>query len=375
MKILVLDDLAQTLAPINGAFKKKKCQTAYTKDPVLALKTLNKYKFDVVLCAQKIARTNVHHFIKAVSIKFPSLVRCAMIDENNLDSELSHLLHYQYTEDFDGSKLVNDIEQLATNKKSVAKASIVKMVSSVKTLPSPPKVFLQLNAILQNQNTDSEKIAQIVTQDPALAAKVLQFSNNTFMQNGKPLTNIADAITKMGVETLCCIVMTAELFSQNIEINNFSVANEQLHALAVARFAATLVAPELKNEALLAGLLHGIGKLVLYQVDDSQTQSFLRASRGRSDIIELEQQHFKADHCQIGAYLLHSWSFSNHTIESTLLHKIPSKLLKANLGVAQVVYIANTLINQQKLQPAFIEHYKLAEHIDNLTNKAARFIY
>jgi len=233
---------------------------------------------------------------------------------------------------------------------------------------------MHLNEILKNANTDSDKIADIITQDPALCAKVLQFTNNTFGKKDKPLTNIAEAITKMGVDTLTCIVMTAELFSYQPDIPNFSLVDEQLHALATARFAASLVPLELKQDTLLAGLLHDIGKLVLFEIDKNLTLEYFKNTARTSGDYSLEKKIFSTDHCQVGAYLLHVWGLPYYLIDAVLNHHLPEKLLSKDLGVAQAVYIANNLLRQQDLHPDFIEHFKLKESLVSLKEKVKRYL-
>ena len=266
---------------------------------------------------------------------------------------------------------LNDVSSQAITQ-AITKTVIVKAVASVKTLPSPPKVYLQLNALLQESNTDSQRFADIIMQDPALAAKVLQFSNSSFMVNGKALTSITDAITKMGIDTLCCIVMTSELFSYKPDIDNFSIVNEQLHSLATAKLAASLVKPELKQEAMLAGLLHDLGKVVLYEINPKLTKTFFKHKAKSKDNILLEQKVFSTDHCHIGGYLLHMWKFSNSLIEAVVLHHSPEKLLRKSFGIAQATYVADKLLHEQELDSAFVEHYKLAPLLEKLMARAAR---
>jgi len=266
----------------------------------------------------------------------------------------------------------NQETSISAMTEAITKKVIVKAVASVKTLPSPPKVYLQLNALLQEANTDSQKCADVITQDPALAAKVLQFSNSSFLVNGKALTNITDAITKMGLDTLCCIVMTSELFSYKPDIENYSIVNEQLHSLAVARLAASLVKPELKQETMLAGLLHDLGKIVLYEINPKLTQTFFKHRDKSKDNIALEQKVFNTDHCHISGYLLHTWKFSSSVIEAVLLHHSPKKLLRKNFGIAQAIYVANQLIHEKELDENFVEHFKLTPLLEKLTKRAIR---
>lgn len=260
---------------------------------------------------------------------------------------------------------------------TITKKIIVKAVASIKTLPSPPKVYMQLTALLNEKNTDSQKIALVIMQDPALAAKVLQFSNSAILSAGKGtnhkvLSSIPEAITKMGVDTLCCIVMTAELFSYNPDIDGFSIIKEQLHSLATAKMAASMVKPELKQDAMLAGLLHDIGKVVLYEINPTLTQTFFKHRNANKDNILLEQKVFGTDHCQIGGYLLHLWKFSLPLIEAIVLHHSPNKLHRKSFGVPQAVYVANQLLHGHELSEDFVTHYQLTPVLDKLKDKALK---
>jgi len=376
MKVLFIDGKAKSLDGLSQVCQNRGCKTALVTDPLSGLKLLNKHKFDVVLIAPKLQKTSNVNLLKAISMKFPTVVRIAILDSES-DSEnstqVAKFSHYLFEQPVNTDLLVSTIKALAESRKSITKEVVVKAIASVKTLPSPPKVYLQLNAILKNSNSDSERIAEIITQDPGLTAKVLQFSNSSFMLNGKPLTNINDAITKMGVDTLSCIVMTAELFSYQPDIPNFSIINEQLHSLSTARFAASLVPIELKQDALLAGLLHDIGKLILFEIDKELTLKYFDNQARTTSDIELEKRIFSTDHCQIGGYLLHVWSFPYHIIDAVLLHHNPNKLLKQRFGIAQAVYLANALLKGQEASIAFVQHYQLEEQLDKLKLKAERF--
>ena len=271
-------------------------------------------------------------------------------------------------------KIVSTIANLANNNQAITKDIIVRTVENIKTLPSPPKVYLQLNAILKERNSDSDKIANIIQRDPALTAKVLQFSNKTFPSNGKPILNISDAITKMGIDTLCCIVMTAELFSYQPEIKGFSIQEEQLHCLATAKLAGSLVKPVLKQDAMIAGLLHDIGKLVLFEINEKSTALFFKHQKVNENNVALENKIFAVDHCHVGGYLLHTWGFSYHIIEAIILHHRPEKLLKKDFGIAQAVYLANVLMAKQTPNTEFINHYKLTDSLNELTKRAEKLI-
>jgi len=371
MKILLIDNPQNNLEALNNLCKLQRCQTARVTDPVMGLKLLQKHSFDIVICSDELTKTSQENLLKAISIKFPKLVRIAQFEHESND--VNAYAHYTFLHSEENQAIIDTVKAFEKNHQQITKDVVVKSVAKVKALPSPPKVYMQLNAILKNANTDSDKIAEIISQDPSLSAKVLQFTNNTFAKTDKPLTNITDAITKMGVDTLCCIVMTAELFSYQPDIPNFSLIDEQMHSLSTARFAATLVPAELKQDTLLAGLLHDIGKLVLFEIDKALTLKYFDNKARSSNDVELEKRIFSTDHCQVGAYLLHVWSFPYYLIESILNHHQPKKLLSDSIGITQAVYIANTLLAGKDLHPQFITHFNLAESLDTLKEKALRY--
>ena len=370
MKVLLVDS-NKSLTQINHLLKQQLCQTASVTDPLVALKLLQKHKFDVVIATDDLAKTSTENLLKAISIKFPKLIRIAHLQDNG--QQLDNVAHYVFSHPIDPIHVINTVLSLQKNYKAITKDVIVKSIAKVKALPSPPLVYIQLNAILKNANTDSDKIADIITQDPALTAKVMQSANNIFSSKEKPLTSISEAITKLGVDTVSCIVMTAEMFSYQPDIPNFSVIDEQLHCLSTARFAASLVPEEIKQDTLLAGLLHDIGKLVLFEIDKALTLKYFENSARKSSGIELEERIFSTNHCQIGAYLLHTWSLPYYLIDAILNHHTPKQLLTKNIGINQAVYIANTLLEEQELDREFVQHFKLSERLEKLKSQATKY--
>jgi putative nucleotidyltransferase with HDIG domain len=336
------------------------------------MNTLVTAKFDVVIVSAALKKISTVKLLVSLTKSFPAIVRVVINGPSTSLQHVDSLAHYSYMQTISADDIVCTITSLAENQKAITKESIIKAVARVKTLPSPPKVYMQLNAVLKENNADSKKISEIISQDPALAAKVLQFSNNTFMSKGKSLSSISDAITKMGLDALCCIVMTAELFSYEPDIKGFSILDQQLHCLATAKLAASMVKPELKQEAMLAGLLHDIGKIVLFEMNAKLTSLYLRNYKPTANNNALENKLFKTNHCQIGAYLLHTWSFSYTVIEAIILHHSPEKLLGKSFGIAQAVYLADTLLHEREPNIKFIEHYKMQNILEKLQNRATR---
>lgn len=374
MKILLIANTAKELHIIEESFSSRTSSVISVTSIKAALEMLAKHQFTIVICMAELGKVSGIEFLRAIGKKLSRSARFLVNNsKEDISLEASQVAHSILPLPIDIAKLKVTIKNVGSQNKAITKKSIIGAVKSVKTLPSAPKVYMQLNHILQSKHVDSDKIAEIIMQDPALAAKVLQFSNSAFIAKGNPINSITEAITRMGVEMLSCIVMTAELFVYKPSFQGFSIEGEQQHSLATAKLASSLVKPGLKQQAMIAGLLHDIGKLVLFDIDPALTQRFFQEQSTAADNVLLERRMFNCDHCTVGAFLLHVWSFPYDLIAAITDHHEPKKLLASEFGVAQAVYVANKLIKDQKLDNDFISHFKFEKALDALTKRAEKY--
>ena len=369
MKILLIDTQQHALDAIKPAFNASKDDITHVTNLAILQELLQQTKFDVVVTPSLLGKINGDELLRTLTSSFPQMIRVQVINHEHYTTKHAH---FNFAQPLNLAAIKTKLSQSQKHSQAITKDLIVKTIANVKTLPSPPKVYMQLTHALKDSNTDSQKIADIILQDPGLTAKVLHFANSSLMSKGKNITSINDAITKMGVDTLCCIVMTAELFTYSPDIPNFSLEKEQLHSFATAKLAASIVKPELKQQAMIAGLLHAIGKVVLYEIKPDLTENFFKRRNPKEDNTPLELKIFGTDHCHVGGYLLHTWSFSYSLIEAVILHRSPDKLLKSSFGVAQAVYLANTLLKEREPDAAFIKHYKMEGVLDKIEQRANR---
>ena len=79
------------------------------------------------------------------------------------------------------------------------------------------------------------------------------------------------------------------------------------------------------DDALTAGLLHDIGKLVLACAFSSQYKSILsRAAEEKIGMWAAEREVLGCSHAEIGAYLLGLWGLPHSIVEAVAWHHRPS---------------------------------------------------
>ena len=138
-------------------------------------------------------------------------------------------------------------------------------------LPSFPEIALQVRRILSDPNTRVEQIVRVVGSEPALAARLLRIANSAAInRSGKNVTDLRTAIARIGHN----MVRSASI---SFSMNQIRKANK-LASLAphlndlwerstyVAAYAYVLARTCTRvnpDEAMLTGMMHGIGKLYI----------------------------------------------------------------------------------------------------------------
>jgi HD-like signal output (HDOD) protein len=82
------------------------------------------------------------------------------------------------------------------------------------------------------------------------------------------------------------------------------------------------------EEALIAGILHDIGRLIMLKIPEQCRMMMDFIERTGCDLVEAEYIVMKTSHAELGAYLLGLWGISDNIVEAVAFHHNPSKLLE-----------------------------------------------
>lgn len=176
-------------------------------------------------------------------------------------------------------------------------------------LPSFPDVVIRLRQVLEDEKSTTAQIVQLLAAEPALAARLLQIANSAALRpSGSKITDLNMVINRLGRNMVRNSAMSYAL-KQMREAQKLEAAQAHLEQLwsesaHVAALCYVLTKKFTKlnpDEALLVGLLHGIGKL--YILAQAATHPALFQD-------EAEFQQILRDwHAAIGSAILESWEF------------------------------------------------------------------
>jgi HD-like signal output (HDOD) protein len=138
-------------------------------------------------------------------------------------------------------------------------------------IPAFPDVAARVRRVLADEFVSSKQVVQVVSSEPALAGKLLMIANSAAMNpNGPRITELKSAITRIGLN----MVRSASLafaVEQMRKAQSFESLRVPLNALwercvlvaAMSFVVARRTATVNSDQALLAGLMHGLGKLYI----------------------------------------------------------------------------------------------------------------
>lgn len=180
-------------------------------------------------------------------------------------------------------------------------------------LPSLPDVALRIRTECDNDDISAQKIADIISQDPALAVRLLQVANSSLYRTRQPAENLHTAISRLGLRMVKDIILTLSL-KQLYQAQN-KVLQDQLRQLwqtsvntaSLSRMLASQVPGLQAEQAMLAGLTHNIGALpILLMAEDDE--ELLANAQNLHTVIHSVQG-------ELGAYIFKAWHFPEYLID------------------------------------------------------------
>ena len=207
-----------------------------------------------------------------------------------------------------------------------------KIKKAVKDLPPMPAVAIKIQQLLFDQNSTAQQVAEFIESDQAIAAKVLKMANSTYYGMSGKVASIHHAAVILGFKALgelCTIAAFSDFMGKKLPGYGYHSDELWKHSVAVAG-AAKLIAekinPPIIHEALTAGLIHDMGKLILdpYVLEQRETlDAFM--DDGNQRFLEAEKQILGFDHAEIAAEICAHWEFPESLTQAIQYHHHPSQ--------------------------------------------------
>ncbi len=136
-----------------------------------------------------------------------------------------------------------------------------------RTLPTPPVAVLEIMRRADDPDVHMADIVDLIESDVSIAVQVLRLANSALYAPVSEITTIARAATMLGLRTIRLLTLTTSLralIPQRADTVDCTAIRERMVVnAAMGRRAAEAIDPSVRDEAFTAGLLTGIGAVVL----------------------------------------------------------------------------------------------------------------
>ncbi len=231
-----------------------------------------------------------------------------------------------------------------------------KIFSKINTaipLPSHPTVLIKLNRLGDSGTAASQDITRLATMDPALTIKILRLHGG-----GNPKTSSLNAVeqvvSQLGPETiknvaLFCLsnpLSNPLLWKTDANFNQFWF--HSLRCAVIARLLGEHLFPELADDAYVAGLLHDVGKLLLWSNFKKDYEPLFMKSVRTDSALPAENDSIGTNHCEAGWNVVRGLKTNPFVADAVLYHHLTPQAVADALPLVKIIFIANIVCYQGK---------------------------
>jgi len=224
------------------------------------------------------------------------------------------------------------------------------LLQGVVSVTSLPGVYLRLSAVVSDPRSSAADVGRVIAEDPGLTARLLRLVNSAMYGFPSRIETVSHAISIVGtaqLQDLALATSVIRLFA-SVPADIVSMESFWRHSVACGVAARALASRRRETNVeryFVAGLLHDIGRPIMYLKAPAQAREAIERARGRGEPLFASEQHqFGFDHSHVGHALLELWKLPPSLREAVLLHHHPERAQRFPVEAA-VVHVADLITN------------------------------
>jgi len=338
--------------------------------------------FDVIVSDMRMPGMDGVELLREVKARSPETVRLCLSGQAAKEVVLSSvgLVHQYQSKPCDADALKATLSRLRMLHDLVGNDQVRGRLASVVSVPARHATREQLMAQLQAPHISINDVAETVSRDVGLSAKIVQLVSSAFFAQPVHTLSPSQATIFLGADVLKSLAIVVRAFPEFSQVASAATIDEiSEHCLAVAECARQIAQAENADkdtitQVYIAGLFHDIGMLVFAEEFPDKCEQFLAVRRRRNADAwpETEREVFGATHMAAGAYLMGLWGLPDSVIEALAFHHAPSSGSGTEFCPLTAVHVADVLVREStgqgsrhtaRLDEAYLAELGLADRI------------
>ena len=216
-------------------------------------------------------------------------------------------------------------------------------------LPEMPSTAFELNEVVADPFASVHRIAEVVNKSPSLAALLLRIVNSSFYGFPSKIDSISRAVTLIGTREITGLALGISIVNvfKDIPKDILDMSSFLRHSLACGIISRILAASKnlpQTEQLFVCGLLHDIGRLLIYQYFPDQAKTLMHmAATSNKLLYQLENSFLGGKHTLIGKYLLKTWKLPLELENNVFHHHNPSAA--QHPVKATIIHLADIMVN------------------------------
>jgi HD-like signal output (HDOD) protein len=216
-------------------------------------------------------------------------------------------------------------------------------------LASFPDIYFRIREVLEDDSASATRIAKVVGTDMSLSAKLIKLVNSPLYGLPQPIDSISRAVTLVGAKELSTLALgiSAINYFKDIPRELVDMRTFWRHSITCGIFAKILAGTQTglsPERSFIAGLLHDVGRLILFKkLPYASTEAMLFARENSIPLVEAERAVMDFTHTDISRPLLAAWKFPEELADMINYHHNPMEF--PNPLEPAIIHVADCLTN------------------------------
>lgn len=345
-RIVFVDDEPSVLDALRARLRRhrKRFEMEFLPSAEAALESLEARPAQVIVSDARMPGMGGVELLERLRDEHPTTVRILLSGQVDRKASVRALgvAHQFLSKPCEAKTIVGVLERAAWLAEILDDSSHAAIVTPLGGPPTLPKTYRRLQDTIARRDATMADVAAVVGTSPSSAARVLQIVNSTWFGARGSVTDLEEAVSRLGLNTLRGLVLSAGVFDHFASDSLPLDLNElERHATSTAHLAARIF----PNEATLsAGLLHDIGLLVMAaSKPDLHRQAASQASETGEPLHVVERAVFGVDHARLGAYCTGLWGLPTILVEAIGRHHSAGPAGDPAQDIARALQVADLL--------------------------------
>ncbi len=221
------------------------------------------------------------------------------------------------------------------------------ILTSIDSLPPFPEVAQRAMQVLNDPDSSTRNLVQIIEYDPGITATILRICNSAYFGLPTKISSLHQAVSYMGQKHLLTVLMAGSLLryhqgrTPGYDLEQGELWRHSVSCSIASQILARKTGQHQIHELFTAGLLHDIGKLVISIFVEQEFKEIVALARDSGiSFLEAERQVLGMDHAEVGGRIVRIWNFPESICRCVEMHHRPNEAPEDDT-LTPIIYLAD----------------------------------